>query len=198
MTTDEITKLVEMAEAAFHDDRLSDGMLYRKLGQALTTLQSENERLTAKLSCGHNKAQNDDSYGGCVTCGWHAMERKRDIDDAAYEAIIAQLRARVKDLEADRDSWEQQTSDRAEDILRIASERDALQSQLRVLEARCEAAEWRIQQVRELCAPAALRLMVPTKQFLADSVLIWLDKNPPWSPDRATSNPATGEQSGGA
>jgi hypothetical protein len=140
-------------------------MLYRKLGQALTTLQSENERLTVERD-GH-----------------------RAVLAITSSAVENQLRAHVADLGNERDALFNENAGLAATIAQ-------LQSQLRVLEARCEAAD--------SMATAILKIVRHTtrcQEFglysdtdcLCHANLVYsaLDAY------RATSNPATGEHNGG-
>lgn len=58
-------------------------------------IRRERDRLAEKLSCGHRKADWDDSYGGCVACS--AIDAMHKID--AVEKERDELRARVKELD---------------------------------------------------------------------------------------------------
>lgn len=74
-------------------------MTESEMAQHIHDLVAENERLTAVLPCGHNKAVNDDSYGGCATCALHQADKEADAEIATLRARIAELEGAKVDLD---------------------------------------------------------------------------------------------------
>ncbi len=68
----------------------------------------------------------------------------------------------------------------AADAAHLASERDSLEGRIRELEAALRVADWKIAQAMMVCSPEAL-MFLPTKRYLAESVLGWLSRDPPES-----------------
>lgn len=84
MTPAEVVALVAMARAASHDERLSDGMLYRRLADAIETLMAGSALLSDSLDAA---IQQRDEMIPPVPLG----DGRHDIGDDLRAAIVRRL-----------------------------------------------------------------------------------------------------------
>ena len=82
----------------------------------------------ANKDFGPISASDDQSFGMFIDCGSAHSD-----DDANY--IAAAHPAAILELIADRDSWEQQASDRTDDAVRFATQLEDAQGEIRALRA---------------------------------------------------------------